>query len=215
MPIKFTKVALPAGSDWADVEEMQASYVVSEALARADDVYEPLPPRPHGDIDGALVLIERAGAALRKWKRERIERVAAIALANPAALEDDDFLVVEHGIYRLSGEDVEEVERLANIKIGAVAPDDREQRRSDRLSIFLAGGRPGFQAGPLQVEAASLGTPEDWAWSAVSYLKTALAGTQGGTKGGTVEVSAAAVGVLLGYVEKLAGEAGVIGGGDG
>jgi hypothetical protein len=58
--------------------------------------------------------------------------------------------------------------------------------------------------------AAEIGTAEDWAWSAVSYLKAALTGTCGGTLGGSVEVSAAAVGLLLTYVERLASEQGII-----
>lgn len=58
--------------------------------------------------------------------------------------------------------------------------------------------------------ASELGTPDDWAWSAVIYLKGELTDTQGGALGGSVTVSAAAVAVLLGYVERLAGEAGII-----
>jgi hypothetical protein len=87
---------------------------------------------------------------------------------------------------------------------------DPEQRTSDRLQTFLSGGKPERVVGPLSITAASLGTPDDWAHSAFSYLSCMLFGTQGGALGGTVEVSASAVGVLLGYVERLEIEAGII-----
>jgi hypothetical protein len=93
---------------------------------------------------------------------------------------------------------------------GMIDHRDREQRSSDRLETFLSGGKPEQVVGPLSITAASLGTPDDWAHSALSYLSCMLFGTQGGTLGGTIEVSAAAVGVALGYVERLEIEAGII-----
>ncbi|MDB5583382.1 MAG: hypothetical protein JWR80_8558 [Bradyrhizobium sp.] len=55
-----------------------------------------------------------------------------------------------------------------------------------------------------------MGTPDEWAHSAVSYLKCMLNGTQGGTLGGSVAVSAAAIGIVLTYVERLEIAAGII-----
>lgn len=92
----------------------------------------------------------------------------------------------------------------------AQTPAVVEQLRSDRLSLFLAGGAPSLDCGVISIEASSMGTTEDWEWSAVVYCKCALNGTRGGADGGTVEVSAAALGILLGMVERLAIKQGLI-----
>lgn len=77
------------------------------------------------------------------------------------------------------------------------------ERESDRLDALI-------DASGIDHAAGALGTADEWAWSAVSYLKCMLSGTQGGYLGGTVEVSAAAICIVLGYVESLASEMGVI-----
>ena len=88
-------------------------------------------------------------------------------------------------------------------------PND-DQMASDRLSIFLAGGVPSRDDGPIRIDASSFGTPQDWEWSAYSYCTAMLSGTRGGTAGGTVEVSAAALGILLHFTERLAIQQGLI-----
>lgn len=80
-------------------------------------------------------------------------------------------------------------------------PVERTERASsDRLAAFDK-GRPGFGE-PLP----DLGTSEDWAWSAVVYLKGKLDCTQSGK----VEVSGAALSIALMFLEELAQITGTI-----
>ncbi len=84
-----------------------------------------------------------------------------------------------------------------------IAFPERDWREGVRMSRLI--NHHGFDAADAQ-----FGTPEDWAWSAVVYLKAALAPSQFGTFGGSVEVSTAAIGAVLIYVEDLAGRLGII-----
>jgi len=91
-------------------------------------------------------------------------------------------------VVRFSGWDGRDMARLKHLaENGDVALDDDAQ---------------------LEADAAAMGSPDDWAWSAIMYLKGRLEGPLVGT--GSVTVSAAAVGLVLGYVERLAGELGII-----
>jgi hypothetical protein len=96
------------------------------------------------------------------------------------------------------------------IGTSTLSQQEDDQLSSDRLNVFYSCGCPDRVVGPVSIQASALGTPDEWAWSAVAYLKTALAGTEGGALGGSVDVSAAAVGTVLAYVERLASAAGII-----
>lgn len=84
------------------------------------------------------------------------------------------------------------------------------QEQSDRLEIFLNCGSPDFAAGPITVTAAALGTDDEWAWSAIEYLKTITPPRDQWSDCGAAVVSIAAVSCLLGYVERLQIAAGII-----
>lgn len=83
------------------------------------------------------------------------------------------------------------------------------QEQSDRLELFLRCGWPDVQAGPIAVTAAALGTEDEWAATAISYLKcmTSWVGEQRPT---AALVSSAALSALLCYVERLETAAGII-----
>jgi hypothetical protein len=74
-----------------------------------------------------------------------------------------------------------------------------EQLRSDRFTTFLTAGARAGRVGPIEIDPASFGTPDEWAHSALSYLSCMLNGTQGGT-----------LGTVLAYVERLEINAGII-----
>jgi hypothetical protein len=84
------------------------------------------------------------------------------------------------------------------------------QLSSDHLSMLIEGmGLLDGEAG-ITVKPQAFGTADDWAWSAVSYLKCATS-RPGVVPSGKVEVSIAAISILLGFAEQLAEKIGLIG----
>jgi len=83
------------------------------------------------------------------------------------------------------------------------------QEQSDRLELFLGCGWPDVQAGPIAVTAAALGTEDEWAATAISYLKCMMSWS-GDVRPSTITVSTAALSSLLCYVERLEIDAGII-----
>ena len=84
------------------------------------------------------------------------------------------------------------------------------QEQSDRLEILFRCGVPDFSVGPIAVTAAALGTEDEWAHTAIGYLKCMTSGDGGHSGGRAIMVSHAAISLLLGYVERLEIAAGII-----
>jgi len=83
------------------------------------------------------------------------------------------------------------------------------QEQSDRLELFLRCGWPDVQAGPIAVTAASVGTEDEWAVTAIGYLKCMMSWV-GEDRPAAIAVSTAALSSLLCYVERPEIAAGII-----
>ena len=87
---------------------------------------------------------------------------------------------------------------------------DFDKRASDRLMLFLRGGRILNDDGEMLPEAAKLGTEREWEWTAFRYLQCCQCERSTPAGPGKVEVSIAAIAEVLGLAEGMAIELGII-----